>query len=81
MNKPKIIQLPKITDVRGNLSFFETSNHIPFEIQRSYWIYDVPGGEMRGGHAYKKNCELLLHYPEALILFSIMGKAINKYFL
>ncbi len=60
MNKPEIIKLPKIADVRGNLSFFETSKHIPFEIKRSYWIYDVPGGETRGGHAYKENCEFVV---------------------
>ena len=60
MNKPEIINLPKITDVRGNLSFFETSKHVPFEIKRSYWIYDVPGGETRGGHAYRENCEFVV---------------------
>jgi hypothetical protein len=48
----KVIELPKIPDARGNLSFFENKKHIPFEIQRTYWIYDVPGGEARGGHAY-----------------------------
>ena len=59
-NKPEIINLPKIVDTRGNLSFFETSKHVPFEIKRSYWIYDVPGGETRGGHAYKENCEFVV---------------------
>jgi hypothetical protein len=49
----KIIHLPKVLDNRGNLSFFESSNQIPFDIKRVYWIYDVPGGEQRGGHAYK----------------------------
>lgn len=49
-----ILPLPKILDERGNLSFIEGGNHIPFEIQRTYWIYDVPGGETRGGHAYKE---------------------------
>ncbi len=48
----RIIQLPKIPDVRGNLSFVEGEKHIPFSIRRVYWIYDVPGGESRGGHAY-----------------------------
>lgn len=56
----KIIQLPKITDRRGNLSFIEEMNHIPFEIKRTYWIYDVPGGEVRGGHAYKENQEVIV---------------------
>ena len=59
MNEPKIIQLPKISDPRGNLSFFENDNQLPFKIRRSYWIYDVPGGENRGGHAYK-NTEVAL---------------------
>jgi len=60
MQTPQIIQLPKIPDRRGNLSFFENYNQIPFEIKRVYWIYDVPGGEERGGHAYKKNEELIV---------------------
>ena len=56
----KIVELPKFTDPRGNLSFVEQLNHIPFEIKRTYWIYDVPGGETRGGHAYKKNQEFIV---------------------
>jgi len=60
MKEPIIIQLPKIIDKRGNLSFIEELNHIPFKIERSYWIYDVPGGENRGGHAYKKNQEFIV---------------------
>lgn len=47
-----IIDFPKIQDPRGNLSFLEGNTHIPFDIKRAYWIYDVPGGEIRGGHAY-----------------------------
>ena len=56
----KIIQLPKIADERGNLSFIEQLTHVPFEIRRTYWIYDVPGGEERGGHAFKKNAEFIV---------------------
>lgn len=56
----KITELPKILDRRGNLSFIEKSQCIPFKIVRSYWIYDVPGGEIRGGHAYKKNQEFIV---------------------
>jgi dTDP-4-dehydrorhamnose 3,5-epimerase-like enzyme len=52
MDKPRIIDLPKIFDPRGNLSFIENEKNIPFKIKRTYWIYDVPGGEKRGGHAY-----------------------------
>ena len=56
----KLIELPKFMDLRGNLSFVEQNNHIPFEIQRTYWIYDVPGGEDRGGHAYKTTDEFII---------------------
>jgi len=60
MSIPHIINFPKIVDSRGNLSFLEGINHIPFQIIRTYWIYDVPGGETRGGHAYKENEELII---------------------
>lgn len=56
----RIINLPKILDRRGNLTFIEGNNHIPFAIQRTYWIYDVPGGQTRGGHAYKQLEELIV---------------------
>lgn len=52
--------LPKHTDPRGNLSYAENFKQIPFEIKRAYWIYDVPGGESRGGHAYKENQEFVI---------------------
>lgn len=57
---PKIIELPKIYDKRGNLSFFEHPNQLPFEIARTYWIYDVPGGEVRGSHAFKNQQEFII---------------------
>ena len=57
---PKIINLPKIEDPRGNLTFIEEENHIPFKIKRVYWIYDVPGGQVRGGHAFKEQQELIV---------------------
>lgn len=56
----QIINLPKFLDARGNLSFVEQENHIPFIIRRTYWLYDVPGGECRGGHAYKENQEFIV---------------------
>jgi len=56
----RIIALPKIADVRGNLSFIESYNHIPFEIQRVFYLYDVPGGETRAGHALKTCVQLLI---------------------
>jgi hypothetical protein len=57
---PQIIPLPKFLDDRGNLSFVENDKHIPFRIARTYWIYDVPGGESRGGHAYKTLEEFII---------------------
>ncbi|AMD85176.1 WxcM-like, C-terminal [Capnocytophaga haemolytica] len=60
MNTPQIINLPKIVDKRGNLSFFENENQIPFEIARTYWIYDVPGGELRGSHAFREQQEFII---------------------
>jgi len=56
----KLIELPKFLDARGNLSFVEQNNHIPFVIKRTYWIYDVPGGEDRGGHAFRENQEVVI---------------------
>jgi dTDP-4-dehydrorhamnose 3,5-epimerase-like enzyme len=56
----KIIDLPKINDPRGNLSFIEGNVHIPFLVKRSYWIYDVPGGQIRGGHAYSELQEFII---------------------
>ena len=60
MDKPTIISLPKFEDPRGNLSFIEELKHIPFKIERTYWIYDVPGGQVRGGHAFKEQQELIV---------------------
>lgn len=60
MNKAIIIELPKILDKRGNLTFIEEDNHIPFNINRTYWIYDVPGGEIRGGHAFREQEEFIV---------------------
>lgn len=56
----RIIELPKFLDARGNLSFAEQNSHVPFEIRRTYWIYDVPGGEARGGHAFRANEEVII---------------------
>lgn len=56
----RIIELPKILDKRGNLSFFEHPSQLPFEIARTYWIYDVPGGETRGSHAFKEQQEFII---------------------
>jgi dTDP-4-dehydrorhamnose 3,5-epimerase-like enzyme len=56
----KIIELPRISDPRGNLTFIEGNRNIPFAMKRAYWIYDVPGGEIRGGHSYRMLHELII---------------------
>jgi dTDP-4-dehydrorhamnose 3,5-epimerase-like enzyme len=60
INEVKLIDLPKIIDDRGNLTFIQEGSHLPFKIERLYWIYDVPGGEVRGGHAYKELYEVII---------------------
>lgn len=60
ISEAHLINLPKILDKRGNLSIIEEFKNIPFKIARTYWIYDVPGGEARGGHAYRKNEEFIV---------------------
>jgi len=60
MDFVELIELPKILDERGNLSFLEGDIHAPFQIERAYWIYDVPGGEVRGGHSYFTNQEIII---------------------
>ena len=74
VNDVKIIELPKFIDARGNLSFAENFKQIPFEIKRTYWIYDVPGGENRGGHAYKENEELIIALSGAFDVIVDDGK-------
>lgn len=56
----RLVELPKIQDPRGNLTFLQSQDHIPFDIERVFWTYDVPGGESRGGHAYYKQEELII---------------------
>ena len=58
--EPNLIKLPKFLDARGNLSFIEEDTHLPFKIRRIYWIYDVPGGEHRGGHAFRETEDLIV---------------------
>ncbi len=70
----KIIELPKFSDPRGNLSFVEQLNHIPFEIKRTYWIYDVPGGESRGCHAFRQNEEFIVALSGAFDVIVDDGK-------
>ena len=77
----KIIELPKYLDARGNLSFAEQLNQIPFEIKRTYWIYDVPGGEARGGHAFKKNEEVIIALSGAFDVIVDDGRRQRKFSL
>ena len=70
-SKPRIIQLPKINETIGNLSFVQNSDQIPFEIKRVFWIYDVPGGETRGGHAFKNQQEVIIAISGSLDIFVV----------
>ena len=75
----KIIQLPKIVDRRGNLSFIEEENHIPFSVKRAYWIYSVPGGEQRGGHAYRQNKEFIVALSGSFDVIIDDGKKTHRF--
>jgi len=72
-----LIDLPKIEDPRGNLSIIEEDKQIPFKIRRVYWIYDVPGGQVRGGHAFKEQEELIVALSGSFDIVVDDGKA-NK---
>lgn len=77
----RIIELPKFLDARGNLSFAEQFTHIPFEIRRTYWLYDVPGGIARGGHAEKNNEELIIALSGAFEIVIDDGKRTKTFVL
>lgn len=79
MKKVKLVDFPKIIDPRGNLSFFENNNQIPFDIKRTYWVYDVPGGEIRGSHAFKESHELIIALSGSFDLILNDGKKEFKY--
>lgn len=81
MEKVEILQLPKILDERGNLSFLESNAHVPFEIKRTFWIYDVPGGEIRGGHAFKEQKEFIIVLSGSLDVIVFDGKKEQKFSL
>jgi hypothetical protein len=77
----QIIKLPKIEDERGNLSFIEEENHIPFKIKRVYWIYDVPGGEYRGSHAFKESEEFIVALSGSFDIILHDGKEEKKFLM
>lgn len=81
LDKPKIIKLPKILDVRGNLSIVEELKDVPFHINRTYWIYDVPGGEVRGGHAFIKNEEFIIALSGSFDVLLDNGMEVKTYSL
>lgn len=81
LQQVKLLQLPKILDDRGNLSFFENKNQVPFDIQRVYWIYDVPGGEFRGGHAYQDLQEVIIALSGSFDVVLNDGKNEQKFSL
>lgn len=77
----RIINFPKIVDPRGNLTFIEGNHHVPFDIKRVYWIYDVPGGEIRGGHAFKEQQELIISLSGSFDVVVDNGTTIQKFSL
>lgn len=81
LNGAKIIDLPKNLDRRGNLSVIEEIKNIPFKIKRTYWIYDVPGGEVRGGHAYKRNQEFIVALSGSFDVILDNGRELKTYSL
>lgn len=81
-SKPKIIQLPIVDETVGNLSFVQNFDQIPFEIKRVFWIYDVPGGETRGGHAFKNQQEVIIAISGSLDIVVVDPQGIEtKYCL
>ncbi len=76
-----IINLPKFLDSRGNLSYIEEETHLPFKIKRVYWIYDVPGGEHRGGHAFRCTDELIVALSGSFDVVLHDGKEEYRYSL
>lgn len=82
LEAPKIIELPKIADPRGNLTFIQFPEHLPFAIERVFWTYDVPGGERRGGHAYYRQQEFIIAMSGSFdIIITQAGGAEVKYSL
>jgi dTDP-4-dehydrorhamnose 3,5-epimerase-like enzyme len=75
----KIVDLPKVMDPRGNLTFIEANNHIPFDIRRVYYLYDVPGGSHRGGHAHRDLHQLIVAMSGSFDILLDDGRTKFKY--
>lgn len=81
LTEPRIIDLPKICDPRGNLTFVEGGQIIPFDIKRVYWIYDVPGGEERGSHSHHEASEMIVAASGSFDVLLSDGRIENEYTL
>jgi dTDP-4-dehydrorhamnose 3,5-epimerase-like enzyme len=81
MNRPYLINLDKINDDRGNLTFIQFPDHVPFQIKRVYWIYDVPSGQTRGGHALKSQKEVIVCLSGSVEVYVSNGKVEESYTL
>lgn len=81
LNNCKKIELPKISDPRGNLTFIESEHHVPFEIKRVYYLYDVPGGATRAGHSHKSLDQLMIAMSGSFDVELDDGRAKKKYHL
>ena len=77
----QIIDLPKICDPRGNLTVAESLKNVPFDIKRAYWVYDVPGGESRGGHAHKRLKQLVIALSGSFHVTRDNGRERQSYLL
>lgn len=81
MDAPIIVDFPRILDERGNLSFLEQGAHVPFPIKRTYWIYDVPGGEQRGAHAFRTSKEVIIALSGSFDVLLHDGKKESRHHL
>ncbi|WP_250632431.1 sugar 3,4-ketoisomerase [Rhodoflexus caldus] len=82
MHSFQLINFPKVTDPRGNLTFIQHPHQLPFEIQRVFWTYDVPGGEIRGGHAYHRQQEVIIALSGSFdVVITLPGGSTQRYSL
>ena len=81
MTEPTIIHFPKIKDPRGNLSFLQAPDQLPFEPRRVYWIYDVPGGEIRTGHAFRTQSEVIVALSGSFDVVLDNGREVTRHHL